>query len=322
MTNPSTKSAYKPALPLGLEQLLENYQSYCRKNGMREGSVALYEKECRWFLRNLADCDCTEPSQITSSKVVTACLALTSKSYLATIRTLLRYCAESGQTARDYSYVIPPYKRPQPMPSVYSENEIYRMESSINRNIPVGKRDYAIVLLATRLGLRLEDIRTISFDELDFRNDAICLVQDKTFAQLDLPMVADLKNALLDYIRNGRPSIDISETSDIIFRNNKPPHNLLSKSGIIACFRRALRKAGVECGNRGHGPRAFRSSLASSMVNDGIPYEAVRRTLGHIDPNAISHYAKLDIERLRLYALPVPVATGAFADFLVGRSAQ
>lgn len=322
MINQSTKGAYKPALSTEFEKLLENYQNHCRKNGMREGSITLYEKECRWFLRNLADCDCTEPMQITSSKVVTACLALTSKSYLATIRTLLRYCAKIGQVYRDYSYVIPPYKRPQPMPSVYSEDEIRIMESSINRSTPVGKRDYAIVLLATRLGLRLEDIRTMSFSELDFKNDVVCLVQDKTFAQLDLPMVAELKNALLDYIKNVRPSIGISETSDVIFRNNKPPHNLLSKSGIVACFRRALRKAGIVCGNRGHGPRAFRSSLASSMVNDGVPYEAVRRTLGHIDPNAISHYAKLDTQRLRFYALPIPNATGAFADFLNGRSAQ
>jgi hypothetical protein len=58
------------------------------------------------------------------------------------------------------------------------------------------------------------------------------------------------------------------------------------------------------------------------MVNDGVPYEAVRKTLGHIDPNAISHYARLDIERLRFYALPVPEAAGAFADFLEGRSVQ
>ena len=93
----------------------------------------------------------------------------------------------------------------------------------------------------------------------------------------------------------------------------------MTKSEVIACFRRALRKAKIERGNRGYGPRVFRSSLASSMVNDGIPYEAVRKTLGHIDPNAISHYARLDIESLRFYALPVPKATGAFADFLAGR---
>jgi len=309
-----TKPAFSPALPSGLEDLLRCYQQHCRKNGLRESSIAQYEKECRWFLHNLNSCGCTGVSEINASRVVTACLALTSPSYLASTRTLLRYCANSGQTDRDYSYVIPPYKRPQPIPSVYSEDEIRRMEGAIDRNSPVGKRDYAIVLLATRLGLRLEDIRTMSFDELDLKRDTVNLVQDKTLAQLQLPMVPELKFALIDYIRNARPDVD-----GTVFRVSYPPYSQMTKSGVVACYRRALCKAGINRGGRGLGPRAFRSSLASSMVNDGVPYEAVRKTLGHIDPNAISHYARLDIERLRFYALPIPKATGAFADFLAGK---
>ena len=315
MASKGVKTAFSPALPPGLEGLLGDYQAHCKKNGLREGTIAQYEKLCRWFLHNLSGCGCMEPSQITASNVVTACLALTSNSYLETQRTFLRYCADSGRTDRDYSYVIPPYKRPQPMPSVYSEEEIQRMETAIDRNTSVGKRDYAIVLLATRLGLRLEDIRAMAFEELDFEKDVIRLVQDKTFAGLELPIVPELKTALLDYIQNVRPDVD-----GTVFRVSYSPYSQMSKTGIDACFRRALRKSKIETGNRGCGPRAFRSSLASSMVNDNVPYEVVRKTLGHIDPNAIRHYARLDIERLRVYALPVPEATGAFADFLAGRS--
>jgi len=317
MITKKTNGAFVPKLPPGLEEVLDDYQCHCQRNGLRERSIELYEKECRWFLHNLADGGCANASQITAGRVVTACLALTSKSYLATMRTFLRYCADSGKTDRDYSYVIPPYKRPQPMPSVYSEDEIRRIEAAINRSTTVGKRDYAIVLLATRLGLRTEDIRTLTFDELDFKNDAVRLVQEKTFAELELPMAPELKAALLGYINHARPDVD-----GIVFRAIAPPHGELTKTGIGACFRRALRKAKVEIRNRGCGPRAFRSSLASSMVNDGIPYEVVKKTLGHIDPNAISHYARLDIERLRVYALAVPEATGTFADFLAGRCAR
>jgi integrase len=155
----------------------------------------------------------------------------------------------------------------------------------------------------------------LSFDELDFENDAIRLVQDKTLAQLNLPMVPELKTALIDYIENARPGVD-----GFVFRVSYPPYEDMTKSGVIACFHKTLLKAGIERGNRGVGPRAFRSSLASSMINDNVPYEAVRKTLGHTDPNAINHYAKLDIEQLRFYALPVPNATGVFAEFLAGRS--
>ena len=315
MGNSKNRSTYSQELPPGLEALLGNYSQHCRKNGLRERSVELYEKECRWFLENLARVGCTESAQITASRVVTACLNLTSKSYLETMRTFLRYCGDSGQTDRDYSYVIPPYKRPQPMPSVYTEEEVLQMEESINRTSSVGKRDYAIILLATRLGLRTEDIRSLTFDELDFNNNAVRLVQEKTFAELELPMAAEIKTALLDYINNARPGID-----GVVFRSIAPPNGEMTKTGIGACFRRALRRTKIEIKVRGCGPRAFRSSLASSMVNDGIPYEAVSKILGHIGPNAIKHYAKLDIERLRFYALPIPEATGAFADFLSGRS--
>ena len=317
MISKKTTNAFAPTLPPGLEKLLEDYQHHCRMNGLRKGSIALYEKECRWFLHNLADSGCTDVTQITASRVIAACLALTSNSYLSTMRTFLRYCADSYQTDRDYSYVIPPYKRPQPMPSVYTEDEIRQIEIAIDRRTPVGKRDYAIVLLASRLGLRLEDIRTISFDALDFEKDIIRLVQEKTLTGLELPIVPELKAALLDYIQNGRPDVE-----GAVFRNSFLPYTQMTKHGVDACFSRALRRTKIERGDRGGGPRAFRSSLASSMVNDGVPYEAVRKALGHIDPNAIRHYARLDIERLRVYALPIPEATGAFADFLAGRSAQ
>jgi integrase len=308
-------AAFAPTLPQGLERLLAEYLAHCAKNGLRPGSIEQYGKLCRRFLHNLAESGCAEASQITAGKIVAACLGLTSNSYLEPTRTFLRYCADSRRTGRDYSCILPPYKRPQPMPSVYSEDEIRRIEAAIDRDKAAGKRDYAIVLLGTRLGLRLDGIRTLKLGALNFKNEAIRIVRQKTLAQLELPMAPEIKTAPLDYIGNARPAV----LDDTVFRLSCPPHTMLRKNGGVACRRRAALKAKIEIGNRGCGPKAFRSSLASSMVNDGVPYEAVRKTLGHIDPNAISHYAKLDIERLRFYAPPAPKATGAFADFLAGR---
>ena len=315
MRKTKNAAAFVPELPQGLEQLLASYLEHCAKNGLRPGSIRQYEKMCRWFLHNLAECGCPDASHITAGKVVTACLGLTSNSYLEPTRTFLRYCADSGQTDRDYSCVIPPCKRPQPMPSIYTEEEIRQIEAAIDVSKAVGRRDYAIELLGTRLGLRLDDIRTLRLGAIDFNGGMIRMVQQKTLTQMELPMPPELKGALLDYINNERPETD----DDYVFRLSYPPYTMMSKNGVIACYRRAVLRAKIETGNRGYGPRAFRASLASSMVNDGIPYEAVRKTLGHIDPTAISHYAKLDVEQLRFYALPVPEAGGAFADFLAGR---
>ena len=87
-------------------------------------------------------------------------------------------------------------------------------------------------------------------------------------------------------------------------------------------LRRALKKyislAGIDPGNRKCGPHALRSSLASSMVNDDIPYETVRKVLGHSSNNAIKHYARIDIEKLRRYSLAPPAPASRFHAFLYG----
>ena len=234
--------------------------------------------------------------------------------YLSAIHTFLRFLAEEGYTQRDYSCIVPLFKRPQPMPPVYSEAEIRRIEAAVDRQGPHGKRDYAALLLATRLGIRGGDIATLTFEELDFKRNTICLTQQKTAVPLSLPMLPEIKAALLDYLEHERASSD----SEYVFLSLKPPFSHISVHLLGKLTSTAIRSAGIVPGGRKCGPHAFRASLASSMVNDDVPYEVVRNTLGHTDVNAIKSYAKLDVERLRVYALAVPETTGYFAKFLSG----
>jgi site-specific recombinase XerD len=80
-----------------------------------------------------------------------------------------------------------------------------------------------------------------------------------------------------------------------------------------------FKAAGIDISSKRHGPHTLRSSLASSMINSDVPYEVVRKLLGHVDPQAIRHYAKVDMEHLRRYAIEVPPPSGIFADILQGR---
>ena len=132
---------------------------------------------------------------------------------------------------------------------------------------------------------------------------------------ITLPIIPELKDALLDYIKNAREPV----FSEYVFLSRYPPHAHLSTSGIGDCIRRALKTAKIAVGQRQRGPRAMRSSVASSMVNDSVPYEVVPRTLGHTGKNAIKSYAKLDITQLKLYSLEPPAATGKFAELLAGK---
>ena len=133
--------------------------------------------------------------------------------------------------------------------------------------------------------------------------------------QLELPMLPIIRDALQDYVKNARGS----HSSPYVFLSMQPPHCHVSPAVLSGSVRRAILAAGIDRNGRGVCARVLRSSLASSMVNDGVPYEVARRTLGHRDKDAIRHYAKLDVEQLKLYALEPPAASGRFAEILSGR---
>ncbi len=304
----------KTALHAALKNLPEKFEGHCRRKGLRESTIHRYMQVCTAFLQLLEDTGVTDVCDIGADGVSAACLSLSNYD-LSTLRIFLRYLFENHLTERDYSYIVPSFKRPQPLPSVYSAEEIHRIECAIGTTSRCCKRNYAMVLLATRLGLRSEDIVLMTFDDLDFTAEHIRITQKKTEAPLLLPMLSEVKAAVLEYIYYER----VKAESPYVFLKRTPPFTPISSSHLTQVVRRVSKSAGINPGGRRIGPQAFRSSLASSMIDDNIPYDAVRKVLGHSSQNAIKSYARLDIEQLRQYALEVPAATGAFANFLYGR---
>lgn len=301
-------------LPVAFENILIDYIEHCTAKGLHSSSIRNREFCCRAFLKLLADAGINDSSAITASAISKACLQVSRNSYFPIIRMFLKFLFETNYLKKDYSFVIPHFKTSQPMPSVYSIQEVRQIEEKMNYNTPFGKRNYAMLLLATRLGLRSGDIVTMTFNELDFRTETIRIIQNKTGVPLELPMLPCVGNALKDYIQNYRGN----STSEYVFLSLHPPFSHLSSTAFGRYVRLALQVAGIKPGTRKSGTHAMRSSLASSMVNDGIPYEAVRRTLGHTSANAIRSYAKLDVEQLKLYTLEPPKASGNFAEYLSG----
>lgn len=304
-------------LPVAFENILTGYKEHCKAKGLHPSSIRNREFCCRAFLDSLADAGTNDSTAITASAISKACLQVSHNSYFPIIRMFLKFLFEAKYLGKDYSFIIPHFKRPQPMPSVYSIQEVQQIEEKMNCNTPFGKRNYAMLLLATRLGVRTGDIVTMTFDELDFQTETIRIIQNKTGVPLELPMLLCVGNALKDYIQNYRGN----STSKYVFLSLYPPFSHLSPVTFGRYVRLALQSTGIKPGTRKIGPHAMRSSLASSMVNDGIPYEAVRRTLGHTSANAIRSYAKLDVEQLKLYTLKPPEASGNFAEYLSGRIA-
>lgn len=301
-------------LPDRFATVLVDHLKWHEDHGSKASTIRVKSKHCKMFLLYLANlgCECTD--DITLENICKACLMFNDKNAWSQIRVFLKYLSNNGYIDRDYSSLVPHCRQPYVIPSVYTEDEISRLEAAIDRTSKTGVRDYAMLLLATRYGLRVGDIAKLSFKNLNFDKEHIQLVQEKTSQLWEAEMLPVIEDALLDYINNVRPDSD----SDYVFLRRRAPYTEVGNSSIRTAMTRCFRIAAINTDGRKRGPHALRSSLASSMVNDDIPYEVVRRVLGHADPNAIKHYAKIDIERLREYAIPIPAPTGFFARFLCG----
>lgn len=296
------------------EHALIMFDAECADAGNKKITIKSKKRFARSFLRECISLGCPDIQSLNPSCVVRACLAIENKDGLAVVRALLKFLSIRGTTESDFSTLVPRYRRPIDIPATYSEEEILRFEKAINRTSDIGKRNYAMLLLATRLGMRSGDIAKLSLSELDFEHEQICLIQQKNGEMLHLPMLLEVRKALIDYIDNARPRVD----SNMVFLRHRAPCQGISTSVLRFETSKYFSLAGIDISEKKHGPHTFRSSLASSMVNDDVPYEVVKTILGHSDPDAIKHYAKLDIEKLRECAIEVPRPSGSFKTFLDG----
>ena len=307
-----------PLVPERYSEPLESYLRHCTNLGNKESTISCKRRICSKFLCSLTDLGCLNVHEISTDYICRAIIRHSNRDDNAVIRAFLQYLHEASTLKLDYSGIIPKYSRSKILPTTYSADEVQRLEATVDRSSKVGKRDYAVFLLATRLGLRSGDIVGLTYDKVDFAGNTISLAQEKTNQPLSLPLLPGIREAIEEYIQHARPNSD----SKYVFLSSKAPFGRMTSSIIRNALSKWFLAAGINTSGKKHGPHSLRSSLASAMVNDGIPYEVVRRLLGHSDPDAIKHYAKIDIENLRLYAIDVPPPTGKFKDLLEGRVRQ
>lgn len=197
---PHIEPAKSPELPTGLNMLLLNHKHKCIEKGLRFSSVQTHERYCQEFLWLLAAEGIEDSDGFTTAAISKACLHFSSKSCFSVVRLFLRYIFDEGMSDRDYSVIVPRFRAPQPMPSVYTVEELRQIESAIDRRSITGKRNYAIVLLVTRLGIRSGDIATMTMNNLDFQSEKLHFIQQKTGVPIMLPIIPKLRDALMDYI--------------------------------------------------------------------------------------------------------------------------
>ncbi|MBQ9000555.1 MAG: tyrosine-type recombinase/integrase [Eggerthellaceae bacterium] len=199
--------------------------------------------------------------------------------------------------------------RNEALPYLWSPDEVRAVLAAIDRSSSIGKRDYAMILLVARLGLRTTDLLMLDFSSIDWRARTLTVVQHKTGVPLKLPLLDDVGWAIVDYLRNGRPET----ASKLVFVKHRHPFDELGATGAVNCrLYRYAAMAGIEFPpGRPHSMHSFRSSLARAMVGCGTPLPAVSQVLGHTDAKTtMDYYLRLDAGALRECALDVEDVIG------------
>lgn len=299
-------------------------ESYCRFQaehcGLKDGTLKYHMHALEQFFQ---ESGVTDFPDITLQLIETGFRQSTHKqAYKTAIRKFMLFLYQKGYIQTDFSEqiprILPGVPNSQPLPSVYSDAEIALILGAVDRGTMKGCRDFAILTLAARLGLRASDICGMTLGEVDFDHDEIRIVQKKTSVPLKLPLLPEVRDALSAYI--GRRCC--TDPEDVIFRQCRAPHQKLTHVGLWCIMRKYLKASGVEPGRRRRGTHALRSSLASSMVGMDVPYHAVQKVLGHESPQAARSYIRIDLAGLRKFTIPVPDASGNFARCLEGGEAQ
>ena len=294
---------------------LNGFLDECRQKGNKSATILAKKKACTLFLNFIKQSGCLNLMELNIEHISNALLIFSNKNNYAIIRQLLKYLASKDITKADYSGIIPRYKKRKVIPTTYTPDEIRRIESSINCKTDTGMRDLAIILLATRMGLRAGDIAKLRYSEINFDTGSINLIQEKTGQPLSLKMPEEVLNAILKHLKN----VESLPEDGFIFHSMTAPYGRITPSIIRHAVVNGFINAGINVSNKKHGPHSFRSSLASSMINDGASYEVVRKILGHENPNVIKHYAKVDVEKLRICSIEPPSPTGILNEYLSGK---
>lgn len=235
--------------------------------------------------------------------------------YKVFFRDIFRYCFDNGILKKDFSSFIlkePRVARGSQLPTTYTEDEIKRIIKAIDRSSAKGKRDYLILLLAAEYGWRASDITSFSTDEIDWDKNIISITQTKTGVPVQFPLLASIGNAIIDYLKHGRPT---GGDHHIIIVNHENTHkgNRLTSATVHSIVSKAMKLANIPNWRaKKHGPHSLRHSLASNMLKQNISIPIIKTVLGHQTTQSTKTYLTIDIEKLRLCSLPTPRITSEF----------
>ena len=273
-------------------QHLFRFLRFLKENGV--GSINAVNQ-----LHILSYIKCINPQKISLAHIA-----------LRTLRDFFKYLYSQRVIVVDYSGIMPKdnYKAQTKIPSTYTKEEIEKLIASVDISCAKGKRDYAIILLAARLGLRASDIANLKFENILWEQNTIDLTQYKTGKRIELPLLSDVGNAIVDYLKYGRPNFD----EPFVFLCARSPFNPIHTSVITQIVINYFAKTGINTKYRKHGPHALRHSLAGRLLEKQTTLPVISEVLGHENTESTKFYLRIDLTSLRQCSLDVPAISPGF----------
>ncbi|MHB8719400.1 MAG: tyrosine-type recombinase/integrase [Candidatus Dormibacteria bacterium] len=292
-----------------LAQLLTRYHDYLtRERGLRPGTIVRYEKGARLFMDTIGASDERDLGSLTVADVSRFAITASRPQFgrsprdsLKFLRAFLRFLHIMGVINAPLGQAVPSYRvwRGGPLPRSPSPEEISSMLQTCNTRTACGRRDRAMLLLLSRLGLRAGEVAAMTLDDIDWRAGEI-IVRGKGPRADRLPLPADVGEAITAYLRAGRP---LGESRHL-FLHVRAPLAGLTRSAIASAVVAASRRAGLAR----VGPHRLRHAAATAMLRSGASLTEVGQVLRHQSVDTTAIYAKVDHAALSLVARPWPGA--------------
>lgn len=223
----------------------------------------------------------------------------TAKKLCCSLRAFLRYLRWQGWISADLAVSVPTVRqwRQTSLPTFMSPEQIQQVLDGCDRKTAAGRRDFAILMLLARLGLRANEVATLTLDAIDWQSGQL-LVDGKGRQRMLMPLPAAVGTALVNYLQDGRPHTD---SRRVFLRQDAPHTGFLTSASVYVVANSALKRAGIQ-GFAHMGAHLFRHSLATSLIRSGASLTEIGQVLRHRNHDTTRLYAKVDIDALRRLA--------------------
>ena len=279
------------------------FRSSCEKKGYSQVTTEHYVKQSSYLMDYLAAQGMDDFTEVTLDTVNAYIRTLAGFSYktveqhICSLRAFFRFLYQEGTVPDDLTAKMPMVKarKQTAIPSVWTHEELKQLIGAIDRGSPKGRRDYAIILIACRLGLRCTDIKNLCFENFNWTEKKLCFTQSKTGQPIELPLVPDVGWAVIDYLKYGRPKVD---SSRIFVRHMAPFLPFAEGDHLDQLIRAYMVKAHIPMRGKHRGMHSLRHTMASVLLEKDTPLPVISDIIGHLDTNSTAVYLKVDMERL------------------------